>query len=106
MWKQYHALILPSRSEGLPLSLVEAMAAGRIAIISKAGGNTELIEEGITAFSGHSNEESFEEAMEIAWTKRDLWEEMGKTAASHIVQRIPKSPEKDFIDHLLNSLNG
>ncbi|WEK21224.1 MAG: glycosyltransferase [Candidatus Pedobacter colombiensis] len=106
MWKQYHALILPSRSEGLPLSLVEAMAAGRIAIISKAGGNIELIEEGMTAFSGHPNEESFEEAMELAWTQREDWEEMGKTAASHIAQLIPKSPEKDFVDHLLTSLHG
>jgi glycosyltransferase involved in cell wall biosynthesis len=106
LWKQHHALVLPSRSEGLPLSLVEAMAAGRIAIISKAGGNTELIEEGVTAFSGYPNEASFEEAMERAWIQRDRWEEMGRVAAGQIAQLVPASPEKDFVKHMLSALNG
>ncbi|MDB5116422.1 MAG: glycosyl transferase group 1 [Mucilaginibacter sp.] len=100
LWKQCHALILPSRSEGLPLSMVEAMAAGRIVIISKVGGNTELIEENVTAFSGFPNEDDFDEAMERAWNQRDNWETLGKEAAKQIAAVVPAAPEKDFVEHL------
>jgi len=100
LWREYHALILPSRSEGLPLSMVEAMAAGRIVIISKAGGNTELIKEGETGFSGYPYEETFDEAMERAWQQRDHWEAMGKQAAKYITAIVPALPEKEFIEHL------
>jgi len=96
MWKDYHALVLPSRSEGLPLSMVEAMAAGRPVIISNAGGNSELVEEGVTAFIGYPNEESFGEAMERAWNRRQEWEEMGKKGARHVEKNVPKFPEKVF----------
>lgn len=106
LWAEYHALVLPSRSEGLPLSMVEAMAAGRIAIVSNAGGNTELIEENVTAFSAHPNELAFEEAMDRAWDQRERWEELGNIASSHIAARVPASPEKDFVKHFLQALNG
>jgi glycosyltransferase involved in cell wall biosynthesis len=101
MWKNYHALILPSRSEGLPLSMVEAMSAGRPVIISNAGGNTELVEEGLTGFIGYPNEASFGEAMERAWQRRDEWEKIGATAAAFVSANVPKSPETDFANHIL-----
>ena len=101
MWSEYHALILPSRSEGLPLSMVEAMAAGRPVIISNAGGNTELVEEGITGFIGYPNEESFEQAMERAWNKRDQWKHMGEKAARYVSEHVPHSPETDFANLII-----
>jgi glycosyltransferase involved in cell wall biosynthesis len=101
MWKNYHALILPSRSEGLPLSMVEAMSAGRPVIISNAGGNTELVEEGLTGFIGYPNEASFGEAMERAWQRRDEWEKIGATAAAFVSANVPQSPETDFANHIL-----
>ena len=101
MWSEYHALVLPSRSEGLPLSMVEAMAAGRPVIISNAGGNAELVEEGITGFIGYPNEESFEQAMERAWNKRDQWKQMGEKAARYVSEHVPHSPEKDFANLII-----
>jgi len=102
MWKDYHALILPSRSEGLPLSMVEAMSAGRPVIISNAGGNTELVEEGVTGFIGYPNEQSFDEAMERAWQAKDQWEEIGKNAAQYVAANVPASPEKEFAELVLS----
>jgi glycosyltransferase involved in cell wall biosynthesis len=98
MWEDYHALLLPSRSEGLPLSMVEAMSAGRMVIISNAGGNAEIVEEGVTAFIGHPNEESFGDAMERAWQRRDEWEGMGKAAAAYVAANVPKVPESLFVE--------
>ncbi|GGI29294.1 hypothetical protein GCM10008119_36910 [Pedobacter mendelii] len=102
LWKDFHALVLPSRSEGLPLSMVEAMAAGRPVIVSKSGGNTELIEENVTGFSGLPFEDTFEEAMERAYRRLDEWKEIGKKAAAYIAKSVPKKPEKDFAAEIIS----
>src|SRR3546814_14979498 len=48
LWSRSHALVLPSRTEGLPLVIVEAMMAGRPVITTDVGGNKEFLEEGVT----------------------------------------------------------
>lgn len=100
LWREYHALVLPSRGEGLPLVILEAMAAGRPVIISDAGGNAEVVEEGITGFIGQANEASFGAAMERAWQQRHLWEDMGKKACSYITEKIPTAPEETFANYI------
>lgn len=103
IWRTHHALILPSRSEGLALSVVEAMAAGRPVIVTNAGGNAELVEEGVTGFIGKADQESLENAMERAWNNRDLWESMGKSASGYVAGAVPGEPELAFAD-LLNKV--
>ena len=105
IWQHHHAFILPSRSEGLPLSMMEAMAAGRTVIVSKAGGNAEIVEDGVTGFMGQANEESFEEAMERAWIKKDEWEAMGKKASLKIAAVVPSKPEKIFANYINEIIN-
>lgn len=104
LWKTHHALVLPSRSEGLPLSILEAMAAGRPAIVSNAGGNAEIVKHGVTGFVGEACERSFEEAMESAWNKRADWEAMGKEASNYVLNHVPANPESalaEYINHIL-----
>lgn len=103
-WLDYHALVLPSRSEGLPLVVLEAMAAGRPVIVTKAGGNTELVEDGKTGFIGEANVDAFDQTLERAWQQRDRWECMGKEAIEFILTQIPKSPEAVFAKNLTDLL--
>ena len=106
LWKSYHALILPARSEGLPLVLLEAMACGRPAIVSVAGGNREVITDGVNGFIGHANEDDFDLAMERAWNARSEWEVMGKRAYTFIEENIPLHPEKKFAESILSRIGG
>lgn len=96
LWKDFHALVLPSRSEGLALVVLEAMAAGRTVIVTKAGGNEEVVQDGNTGFIGEATLSSFDAVMERAWQQRNNWEAMGKKASSHILENIPQFPEIDF----------
>lgn len=45
-----HALVLPSYREGLPLSVIEALAAGRPCVVTRIRGCRELVKDGITGF--------------------------------------------------------
>lgn len=47
---QSHALVLPSFAEGLPMVVMEAMAAGRAVIATYIAGNPELVVQGLTGW--------------------------------------------------------
>lgn len=101
VWKTHHALVLPSRSEGLPLTIMEAMMAGRPVITTNAGGNAELLQEGMTGYVAQPFENSLDDALERAWQQREHWEEVGERASRHLVQQIPASPELVFGEKIL-----
>lgn len=96
IWHNHHALLLPSRSEGLPLVVIEAMAAGRPVIATHAGGTNEIIEDNKTGFIGFANHYSLNETLERAWSSRHTWEEMGIEAAKTIKNKLPNKPEQEF----------
>jgi glycosyltransferase involved in cell wall biosynthesis len=97
IWKQNHALILPSRVEGLPLSLVEAMLCARLSIVTNVSGNLEAIQENINAFVAEAPRyEYIDAALERAWDRKDEWQSMGESAQVHIKKIVPVSPELAF----------
>ena len=101
IWKNHQALILPSRNEGLPLVLVEAMMCGRAAIVTNIGGNAEVLEDNLTGFIAQSiDEKGIDEAMERAWQRLDEWESIGELAAKKVRMIIPQDPPAVFAEKL------
>ncbi|WP_354580781.1 glycosyltransferase [Hymenobacter sp. UYP22] len=90
IWRNHHALILPSRHEGLPLALVEAMLSGRPTIAVDAGGIAELLVDNQTGFlAGAATVQALDEAMERAWLLRGQWPAYGTAAAHHARATVP-----------------
>ena len=102
IWSDHHALILPSRCEGLPITLVEAMLSGRVAIVTDVGGNAEVVEDGATGYlAAAPTEDAIDDAMERAWSERHRWREIGAAAATRIRTLIPPEPERCFAERLI-----
>jgi glycosyltransferase involved in cell wall biosynthesis len=102
IWKTHHALVLPSRTEGLPLALIEAMMCGRFGIVTNEGGSAEVVEEGRTGFIANSAKVAeFDNAMERAWAVREHWESIGQFAGIVVRTMVPADPVAAFTARLL-----
>jgi glycosyltransferase involved in cell wall biosynthesis len=101
LWSAHHALVLPSRYEGMPLALVEAMLCGRTCIVTDVGGNRELVRDGINGFLAKApTVELLDEAMTRAWDNRDRLMEMGRVAATDVRKWVSRDPTEEFIREL------
>src|SRR5436190_1986192 len=102
IWSAHHGLILPSRCEGLPITLVEAMLCGRVSIVTDVGGNAEVVDDGVTGYlAAAPTEDALDDAMERAWNERHRWREIGAAAAARIRTLIPREPERCFAKRLV-----
>ena len=107
IWEDSHILVMPSRYEGLPLALVEAMWCGRPAVVTDVGGNTELCVDGETGFVVAAPTVGLLDlTLERAWSHRDQWQLMGISARRHVEQVIPKDPATEFSQQLLQCVEG
>jgi glycosyltransferase involved in cell wall biosynthesis len=102
IWKENHALLLPSRYEGLPLAAVEAMLCGRPCVVTDVGGSAELIEDDVTGFVAEAaTVRHFDEAMERAWGARERLREMGERARAKVRASLPRDPAGVFAGKLV-----
>jgi glycosyltransferase involved in cell wall biosynthesis len=101
IWSKHHALVLPSRFEGMPLTVQEAMLCGRPCIVTDVGGNRELVCDGINGFVAKApTVELVDEAMNRAWENRSQLREMGRRAARDVRQFVSADPGEDFAREL------
>jgi glycosyltransferase involved in cell wall biosynthesis len=107
VWREHHALALPSRFEGMPLVVVEAMLCGRPCIVTDVGGNRELIRDGINGFLAKAaTVELVDEAMNRAWESRHRLKEIGCVAAQDVRAWVSPDPGKDFAQELAALANS
>jgi glycosyltransferase involved in cell wall biosynthesis len=107
VWSKHHALLLPSRYEGMPLALVEAMLCGRPCIVTDVASHAELVQDGVNGFLAKApTVELLDEAMNRAWENRQRLEEMGCTAAGDVRRWVSPDPVGDFVNELAGLVNG
>jgi len=103
IWSANHALVLPSRFEGLPLTIVEAMLCGRPVITTDVAGNTEVVTDNLNGFvAGAATVPLLDEAMERAWSRRAEWREIGLRARTAALCSTPADAVGDFESRLLD----
>jgi len=97
IWASHHALVMPSRYEGMPLAIVEAMLCARPIIATNVAGHAEIIEDGVTGFlADAANASSFSDTLERAWARRGDLQKMGEAATHAIRTLVPPDPPAVF----------
>ena len=84
-----HALVMPSFAEGLPMVIMEAMAAGRPVVATYVAGIPELVRPGETGWLVPAGDVSaLRDALrEVAQTSRGTLAAMGATARALVLER-------------------
>ena len=99
IWASCHLMVMPSRSEALPIALIEAMVCGRPAAVTDVGGISEWVEDGRTGFIAEAaTVKSFSAALERAWAQSSTLENMGLEARSAALKRIDPQPGKTLLN--------
>jgi len=98
-------LLLPSVNEGTPVSVIEALAAGRPAVATRVGGVPDVVRDGV---DGHLVEVGDASTLgeRLAELARDpsRREEMGQEGRSRVIERYAVSRLVDDIDALYREL--
>ncbi len=102
IWRENHALVLPSRSEGTPLVAIEAMLCARPSIATAVGGLTEWIDEPGEGFVAEApTVTSFAAAMNRAWAERSHWSGIGLAARARALRQRDPDPVGTLLTRIL-----
>ena len=102
IWAENHVLVTPSRFEGLPLAMVEAMLCARPVVATDVAGHAEVVEDGVTGFLADApTVGAIAAALERFWVRREDAEEIGKAGARRIREIMPPDPVRIFSDKLV-----
>ena len=81
------AFLFPSRQEGMPNAVLEAMACGLPCLVSSGAGTDRIITEGVNGFLRDlDDEDGFADALERLFVQSDLRERIGAAARRTIVE--------------------
>lgn len=92
-----HALLMPSFAEGLPMVIMEAMAAGRLVIATYIAGIPELVQQGKTGWLVPAGDpDALANAMaDMAQTNPETLNEMVQASRGRVLQRHDVAIEAD-----------
>ena len=107
IWADHHVLVMPSLYEGMPLTLVEAMLCGRVALCSDVGGAAELVVDSVNGFlAGSPFARQFGIGLERLWEARDRLEEIGRRAHEAARTFVPDDPGDALAADLLDAMGA
>ncbi len=101
IWAENHVLVMPSRYEGMPLSMVEAMLCARSVLATDVAGHSEIVDDGVTGFLADApTVRSVRRALDRLWARRMDLQTMGNAAAKRIRARVPRDPARAFAERI------
>lgn len=101
VWAKHRVMVQPSRQEGMPLGLVEAMLCGRPCVVTDVGGCKELVRDDVNGFVAKApTVELLDEALSRAWQNRDRLRQMGEQASADVREWVSANPAEDFAHEL------
>jgi len=104
LWQSHHALVLPSRYEGMPLVAVEAMICGRPVIATAVGGIPEWVHDERNGFLATApTVDSYAAALERAWQRRAEWKDIGEQARKDALNLHDPSPGDTLLSILVKA---
>ena len=81
IFHQSDILFMPSRSEGLPVTGIQGMASGLALLLSNAGGNPEIISEGVNGYIQDPDDtETYANNLQLLLTDSDRLLKMRKAS--------------------------
>lgn len=93
IWSRQHLLVVSSRFEGGPLTILEAMLAERPVVATPVGGAPDWILDGTTGWLADSvGPEALEQALRRAVADRHRWREMGQAARARALGIVDQDP--------------
>ncbi len=105
IWAEHHALVLPSRYEGTPLAMVEAMLCQRMAVVTDIGGMPEWITDEVNGFVAEAAFVKYlGNALERAWERRGEWESLGEKARETALRQFDPSAGETILKYLTEAL--
>jgi glycosyltransferase involved in cell wall biosynthesis len=101
IWAENHLLVMPSRYEGLPLAIVEAMLCRRAVLATDVAGHAEVISDNMNGFlAGAPTAKNVLDSLNRVWQRRSDLEAMGKAAGESIRRQVSRDPSLDFAEML------
>jgi glycosyltransferase involved in cell wall biosynthesis len=97
----FDVLVVPSRTEGSPLAVLEAMAAGVAVIAADVGGVSDQIRHGVDGLLvAPDNPQELEDAIDMLLTSTVLREQLGREGRRHIALCFPYAAVLESVERV------
>ncbi len=101
----FDALLLPSANEGTPVSVIEALAAGRPVVATRVGGVPDVVRDGVDGFlAGVGDAEVLARRLAELAADPELRERMGASGRERVLRRYAVERLVEDTDRLYRSL--
>ena len=105
VWRAHHALMLPSRVEGTPLAMVEAMLCARPVIGTTVAGIPEWVCDGRNGFLADApTVNCFARTLETAWQHRADWQAMGISGREDALKLYDPAPADTLLSIVMSTV--
>jgi glycosyltransferase involved in cell wall biosynthesis len=96
--RQSHLVLQVTNIDAMPITVMDSLAMARPLIVSKVGDMPFWIQENSNGWITETvSVEAIQQTMEMAWTHRDNWRDMGKQSFTIFCRDFPANPIEYFL---------